>query len=376
LLEIQAPLDWNKVGEQTWGEVLSAARARGLLSASRSWRQASWQEEANQVLRVIRQPDWWQGDAQYHPAMPSNPSSKLHVALARGEFVITAELSPPKGTQQKDIYTKAARMRDLIHAANVTQNPMATARMSSLACSVLLARQGIEPIMQLTARDFNRLALQSETIGASALGIHNILCLTGDPPTGGHSPAGNLPYDLDATQMLWILRRMRDEGRFLDGQELPLSPEFFLGAAGSPNDSNLKHEALRLEKKINAGAQFIQTQLVYDIEQLERWLEALDARDLLAKAFILVGIGPLRSIKVAKYLQDHIPDVDIPHSIVKRLAYSDQPEETGQQIALELVEKVRSISAISGIHLMSVGWEKILPLLLSEITQEAANASL
>jgi methylenetetrahydrofolate reductase (NADPH) len=286
--------------------------------------------------------------------------------LARGEFVVTTEIAPPLAADASIVMKKAARLKRIIHFANVTQNPMAKSRMSSLASSILLLRCGIEPVLQVTARDYNRNALQSEALGAASLGIHNIVCLTGDPPTAGRGPAGYLPYDLDATQMLWILRRMRDDSRFLDGRELSAPPNLFLGAAGSPNDPNLLHEALRMEKKINAGAQFIQTQLIYKIEALQRWLEALDKRKLLEKVHILVGVGPLRSLKVARYIQEHIPDVVIPVHFVERMEHSSDPEQTGLEIALEVIQEIRDIPSVSGIHLMSVGWESILPRLIEE----------
>jgi methylenetetrahydrofolate reductase (NADPH) len=238
--------------------------------------------------------------------------------------------------------------------------------MSSLACSALLLEEDVEPILQLTARDYNRLGLQSEALGASALGIHNILCLTGDPPTNSRGPAAGLPFDLDAAQMLWILRRMRDEGQFLDERPIKQPPSLFLGTAASPSDAMPQHEALRLEKKINAGAQFIQTQLVYDTELLERWLEALAARELLNKVHILVGIGPLRSVRVAHYMLEHIPDIAMPVKLVERMENSPDPEETGLEITLELIDQVRHLPGVSGIHLMSVGWETILPRLLRE----------
>jgi methylenetetrahydrofolate reductase (NADPH) len=166
--------------------------------------------------------------------------------------------------------------------------------------------------------------------------------------------------------MLWILRRMRDEGQFLDGRSIKQPPNLFLGTAASPGDSMPQHEALRLQKKINAGAQFIQTQLVYDINLLERWLEALEARDLLTKAHILVGIGPLRSVRVARYMLEHIPDIAMPDQLVERMEKSAHPEETGLEIALGLIEEVKRLPGVSGIHLMSIGWEAILPHLLRE----------
>lgn len=366
LLEVQAPLDWSRVGRETWAPLLSEARKRGLLSPTHLFRRSGWWEQAVEMFRDIRQPRWWQGDDRYHHPASAWPVSQLQAALVRGEFVVTAEIAPPAGANASEVREKADRLQNLIHAANVTQNPMASSRMSSLACSVLLARDGIEPIVQLTARDYSRLALQSEVLGAAALGIRNVLCLTGDPLSVSRVPAGNLPYDLDATQMVWILRRLRDEGHFLDGRQVSEPPQLFLGVAGSPNDPKPHLEAIRLEKKINAGAQFIQTQLVYDVEALQRWLEALEARDLLNKAHILVGIGPLRSLRVARYLQEHIPDVLISPRLVERMERSSNPEETGLEIALDLIEEVKVLPGVSGLHIMSVGWERILPRLLSE----------
>jgi methylenetetrahydrofolate reductase (NADPH) len=365
LLEVQAPLDWSRVGHETWGTVIAEARKQGLLAPGRA-RTPGRRDQVDQMFRDIRQPDWWQGDDQYHPPASPEPVSGLQAALEQGEFVVTAEISPPAGASASKVREKAIRLRGLIHAANVTQNPMATTRMSSLACSLLVAQQGIEPVLQLTARDYNRFVLQSEVLGASALGVHNVLCLTGDPPTSSHGPVGDLPYDLDATQMLWILRRLRDEPRFLDGRPLKTPPKLFLGSAGSPNDPNPRHEAQRLEKKINAGAQYIQTQLVYDIASLERWLEALAEHDLLAKVHILVGIGPLRSVRTARYILERIPDISMPPHFVEMMERSYDPEETGLEIALELMQKVRTLSGVSGVHVMSVGWESVLPRLLSE----------
>lgn len=373
LMEVQAPLDWSRVGYETWGTVISEARERGLLSSIRAFRGLDRSDQIERMFRDIRQPDWWQGDDDYHPPASPQPGSKLQSALERGEFVITVELAPPASANAAKVREKAARLHGLIHAANVTQNPMATARMSSLACSLLLAQNGIEPVLQLTARDYNRYVLQSEVLGASALGVHNVLCLTGDPPTSSKGPAGNLPYDLDATQMLWMLRRLRDERRFLDGRRVKVPPQLFLGTAASPNDPDSRHEALRLEKKINAGAQYIQTQLVYDVPTLERWLEALEERDLLTKVHVLAGIGPLRSVKIARFLQERIPDVIVPSHLVDRMEQSSTPEETGFEIALELIQKMKTLPDVSGIHIMSMGWESILPRLINQtrLTKEA-----
>lgn len=352
--------------------MISEVRERRIFSLNNETRNQDRRDQIELMFRDIRQPDWWQGDDLYHPPNKKGPVSRLQASLEQGEFVITAEVAPPAGADTINVQEIALRFQGFIHAANVTQNPMATSRMSSLACCLLLNQSGIEPVLQLTARDYNRLALQSEVLGAAALGIQNVLCLTGDAPTAGRGPVGNLPFDLDATQMLWILRRMRDEEQFLDGRKVNGPPQIFLGAAGSPNDQNPQHEALRLEKKINAGAQFIQTQLVYDVSLLERWLDALDERNLLSKVHILVGVGPLRSPKVAHFLKERIPDIVIPDSIVEQLERSTNPEETGVELTLELIRKIKALPGIRGIHIMSLGWEAILPRLVNEVREETA----
>jgi 5,10-methylenetetrahydrofolate reductase len=370
LLEVQAPLDWSRVGHETWGTVISRAKEGGLISLKRVIRDPKWNEKVSQMFREIRQPEWWQGDDRYHPPSSETPMSQLQEALQRGEFVVTTEVLPPSGANPNVIIEKAAQFSGLIHAVNVTENAMATARMSSLASCLLLFRQGIDPIFQITGRDYSRLSLQSEVLGAAALGIHNVLCLTGDSPTAGREPAGGLPFDLDATQMLWILRRMRDESRFLDGRRLEEPPRLFIGTAASPNDPNPKHEVLRLKKKINAGAQYIQTQLVYDVDQLQRWLEVMDRHDLIDKVYILIGIGPLHSVKVARFMQERIADVSIPSPLLERMEQSSSPSETGFEIALEIIQKVKNLPGVRGVHIMSLGWEAILPRLVGELRQK------
>lgn len=366
LLEVQAPLDWSRVGHETWLTVLGSARERGLL-APRWLADGDWRSQVDAFFQELRQPDWWQGDDRYHPPACPQPVSPLQATLQRGEFVVTAEIAPPNGAGASRFVRDAGPLRGLIHAANVTQNAMSTARMSSLACCLLLARQGIEPVLQLTARDHNRFALQSQALGAAALGIHNLLCLTGDPPTAGRGPAGGLPFDLDAAQMLWILRRLRDEALFLDGRKVNEPPQLFLGAAASPGGCNLRHEALRLEKKINAGAQYIQTQLIYSADRLERWLEALEQRNLLDRVHILAGIGPLPSARMAHYLQARIADIDVPADVVARMERSAAPQETGLEMALELIEAVRAMPGVAGIHIMTLGHESMLPRLVREV---------
>jgi methylenetetrahydrofolate reductase (NADPH) len=240
--------------------------------------------------------------------------------------------------------------------------------MSSWACSTLTVQAGAEPVMQIAARDRTRIGLQAEVLGSNALGVRNILCLSGDSMEMSSIPKGKMDIlDMDSVHMLWILRRMRDEALYMDGRQIKFPPKYFLGAAGSPFASDPRIQAIREHKKVNAGAQFFQTNLVYDPNRLDDWLEALEKRGILEKVYILIGITPLKSVKVAKYMNEEVPGVTIPDKLVKRMeAAGDKAEEEGVQIALELIEAVKNKKGVNGIHLMAVGWEEIVPRIITE----------
>jgi len=259
-------------------------------------------------------------------------------------------------------------VRPFVTAVNFTDCPSATPRMSSLACSRLALEHGAEPVLQIAARDRTRTGLQAEVLGAHALGIRNILCLSGDHARMGPSPQGRMDIiDLDAVQMLWILRRMRDEGLYLDGREIKFRPQYFLGAAAAPFASRPEFQAIREHKKVNAGAQFFQTNLVFDPDGMEVWLNELAKRDVLDKVYILVGVTPLKSLKMAQYMHHDVPGVFIPDKLLQRLeAAGDGAEEEGVQISLEIIEAIRTRQGVNGIHLMAVGWEEIVPRIVSE----------
>jgi methylenetetrahydrofolate reductase (NADPH) len=320
------------------------------------------------IFRPVRQPDWWQGDAQYHPPAYSEPVSELEKRLKAGEFVVTAEVAPPLTTSTKKLISNIEMVKPYVTAINFTDSPSATPRMSSWACSTLAIQSGAEPVMQIAARDRTRIGLQAEVLGANALGVRNILCLSGDSMKMAPEPRGRMDIvDIDSIQMLWILRRMRDEGKYLDGRAMKFPPKFFLGAAASPFASEPKFQAIREHKKINAGAQFFQTNLVYDPAHLEVWLNELAKRNILDKVYILVGITPLRNLKMAHYMNDEVPGVCIPEPLIKRLeAAGDGVEEEGVRISLELIEAVRKMQGVHGIHLMAVGWEEIVPRIVTE----------
>ncbi|MCS7039593.1 MAG: methylenetetrahydrofolate reductase C-terminal domain-containing protein [Anaerolineae bacterium] len=371
LLEVLPPLDWDKVGGETWADVWQQVKAvgvgkvvAGLTSRDVAVRAATW----DSIFRPVRQPDWWQGDAAYHPPAYTEPASELERRLRAGEFVVTAEVAPPLSVATGQLEKNIDLIKPLVAAINFTDSPSATPRMSSLACSLIALQRGAEPVLQIAARDRTRTNLQAEVIGAAALGIRNILCLSGDSPRLGPPPHGRMDVvDIDSVQMLWILRRLRDEGRYLDGRAIKQPPRYFLGAAASPFASEPRFQALREQKKVNAGAQFFQTNLVYDPDGLEVWLEALARRGVLDKVFILVGITPLKSLKMALYLHNEVPGVRIPEPLLKRMeAAGDGAAEEGVTIALELMERIRPLEGVHGFHIMAVGWESIVPRLIKE----------
>jgi methylenetetrahydrofolate reductase (NADPH) len=260
-------------------------------------------------------------------------------------------------------------IKPYVAAVNFTDCPSATPRMSSLACSKIAIEHGAEPVLQIAARDRTRTGLQAEVIGASAMGIRNILCLSGDNARMGPGPVGRSDIiDVDSVQMLWILRRMRDEGKYLDGRPIKFPPQYFLGAAAAPYASEPRFQAIREHKKVNAGAQFFQTNLVYDPDGMEVWLNELAKRNILDKVYILIGITPLKTLKMAQYMHYEVPGVFIPEKLLKRMeaAGPDGEAEEGFQIALELIEAVKTKQGVNGIHMMAVGWESIVPSLITE----------
>jgi methylenetetrahydrofolate reductase (NADPH) len=262
-------------------------------------------------------------------------------------------------------------IKPYVTALNFTDNASATPRMTSWACSTVALDYEAEPVLQISARNRSRSNLQSEVIGATALGVRNILCVTGDSASLSPAPREKMDInDLDAIQMLWILRRMRDEGKYLDGREIKVPPKFFLGAAASPFSSNPKFQALREQKKVNAGAQFFQTNLVFDIGGMEDWLNELAKRNVLDKVYILIGVTPLKSLKMAVRLSS-VPGVYLPQRIIQRMDYANtagKAEEEGVQIALELISQIRKYhgQGVHGIHFMPVGWDEVVPRIIRE----------
>lgn len=293
--------------------------------------------------------------------------TNLEKALHDKRFVVTAEIGPPKGSDANKIRDKAKLVKGFADAFNITDNQTAVVRMSSLAGSVILLQMDMEPIMQMTCRDRNRIGLQSDVLGAVALGIQNILCLTGDHQSFGNHPAAKGVFDVDSVQLLQIIKNMRDEGIFESGDRLLCgTPSVFLGAAANPYADPFEFQVDRLRKKIDAGAEFIQTQSVYNIERFSKWMDAVRSQGLDKKVHILAGVTPLKSLKMTERMKFHVPGTDVPDVIYHRMKTASDPKQEGYTIALELINELKRFSAIRGIHITALFWEEILPSLVKE----------
>jgi len=287
--------------------------------------------------------------------------TNLEKILASGKFAVTVEAGPPKGTNPEVIQKKGDLLRQYCDAVNVTDNQTAIVRMSSLASCLLLKQMGIEPVMQMVTRDRNRIALQSDVLGAVAWGIGNILCLSGDHPKLGNHPQSKAVFDIDSVQLIQTLKNMRDEGKFINGDEISGEVPLFIGAVANPFADPFELRVPRLAKKIKAGADFIQTQAVFDVNRFADWMKMITERGLDKETHILAGIIPIKSAGMARYMRDNVSGVIVSEEIVARMEKAEDAEAEGVKIALELIAKVKEIPGVHGIHIMAVGWEKRVP---------------
>jgi methylenetetrahydrofolate reductase (NADPH) len=301
--------------------------------------------------------------------MKSN--SNLEKILRSGQFAVTAELGPPRGADRSSIEKKCDILKSYGDAFNITDCQTAVVRMSSIAAGRIVLDAGLEPIVQMTCRDRNRIAIQSDLLGAAALGAKNLLCLTGDHQKFGDHPMAKGVFDIDSIQLIQMVKILRDEKKFQSGQELKTSePKFFIGAAENPFADPFKFRAIRLAKKITAGADFIQTQIIYNVQKFKEWMKMVTDMGLHEKAFILAGVAPLKSLGMAKHMKHNVPGMDIPDEIINRMtaaAAAKKGKEEGTKICLEVIEQVREIKGISGVHIMAVEWEEAVP----EIVRQA-----
>jgi len=289
-------------------------------------------------------------------------SSNLEKILEKGEFALTGECGPPKGADVEVVKKKGELLKGYVDAVNVTDNQTSIVRMSSIATCALLNQMGLEGTMQMVSRDRNRIAMQSDIFGAYALGIRNILCLSGDHQQFGNHPTAKNVFDVDSIQMIQMVKQMRDEGKVLGGDEIEGVPKMFIGAAVNPFADPFEFRVVRLAKKVAAGADFVQTQCIYDMDRFERWMEMVRKRGLHEKVHILAGVTPLKSVGMAKYMATQVSGIVIPEKIIKRMqdAPKGKKAEEGITICVETIQKLFNMKGIHGIHLMAIEWEEMV----------------
>ena len=288
--------------------------------------------------------------------------SNLARLLREGQFVVTAEVGPPKGASAAPLLEKAAVLKGWVDAANITDCQTAVVRLSSIAAAVHLQRAGLEPVVQMTGRDRNRIAMQSDLLGAWSLGLRNLLCLTGDHQRFGNHPEARGVFDLDSVQMVAMVRRLGDPGEFMCGEPVRGErPRFFVGAVENPFAGPLELRVLRLAKKVEAGAEFIQTQCVFDLERFRRFMALVRARGLHRRCYILAGVTPLKSVRMARFMRDHVAGITIPDEVIARVQAAGDPAATGLSLCAEQIRALRGIEGVAGVHIMAIAWEQVIP---------------
>ncbi len=295
--------------------------------------------------------------------MTDTARSNLQRILAEGHLAVTSECGPPRGSDSEVITKKAEMIRDYVDAVNITDNQTSVTRLCSLAACIHLKLMGVEPVLQMVTRDRNRIAIQSDILGAASFDIPNMLCLSGDHQSFGDCPQGQNVHDLDSMQLLQTLRHMRDEGKFLGGDEIQRPPQMFVGAAANPFADPFEIRVPRLAKKIAAGAEFIQTQCIYNLDKFEAWMKIARDRGLHEKVYILAGLTPFKSAGMARYMKNRVPGMDVPDDVVKRMADTpkEKQAEEGITICVESIQRIKEVEGISGFHVMAIEWEEKVP---------------
>jgi methylenetetrahydrofolate reductase (NADPH) len=286
--------------------------------------------------------------------------SKLEKILRSGQFAVTGECGPPRGADPDVIRKKCQLLKGNADAFNITDNQTSVVRMSSIASAVIMMQEGLEPVMQMVCRDRNRIAMQSDILGGAALGIKNMLCLSGDHQKFGDHPQAKNVFDIDSMQLINTVRRMRDEGKFLGGDDIKGTPKLFVGAAENPFADPFEIRVPRLAKKAAAGAEFIQTQCIFNLKKFREWMKGVVDRGIHEKLYILGGVTPFKSFGMARYMAKNVPGMDVPDELLKRM--KDTPKEKqaeeGISIAVEIIEELRQMPGIAGVHIMAIEWEE------------------
>lgn len=292
--------------------------------------------------------------------------SNLEWVLEARQFAVTSELGPPQSADPDVIRRKARILKGHVDACNVTDGQTAVVRMASWAACVIGKEEGLDPIVQMTCRDRNRIALQMDVLGIAALGMSNMLCLTGDHQKFGNHPTAKGVYDLDSIQLVKMVRDMRDEKKFQCGEVMAVAPHLFIGAAENPFADPFEFRAARLSKKVAAGADFIQTQIIYNVPKFAEWMKMVRDKGLHEKVKILAGVAPIKSVGAAKYMKTRVPGMDVPDSVVARLqgVPREQVSKEGIRLCIDIINQVREIEGVAGIHLMAIEWEEVVPEIL------------
>lgn len=292
--------------------------------------------------------------------------SRLEKVLAAGHLAVTSEVGPPRGCNVEIIKEKANMIKDYVDGINITDNQTAMVRMSSIAGGAIIKQMGLDPIIQMVSRDRNRLAMQSDILGAYALGMNSMLCLSGDHPQFGDHPMAKPVYDIDSINMIKMVKDMRDEAKFQGGGDITDPPKMFIGAAANPFADPFELRVMRLAKKVAAGVDFIQTQCIFNMDKFEEWMKQVVDRGLHEKVAILAGITPMKSLGMAKYMKSKVPGMDVPDEVINRLAGVDkakQPEE-GIKMAIEQMQRLKECKGVRGFHIMAIEWEERVPELV------------
>jgi methylenetetrahydrofolate reductase (NADPH) len=293
---------------------------------------------------------------------PKTPS-KLEKILSEGHLAVTSECGPPRGSDPQHIIEKGNLIKDYVDAINITDNQTSMTRMCSLAACIRLKLQGLEPVLQMVTRDRNRIAMQSDILGAASFDIHNILCLSGDHQSFGDCAQGQNVHDLDSMQLAQMARRMRDEGKFIGGDDIQRPPQMFIGAAANPFADPFEIRVARLAKKVAAGVEFVQTQCIYNLDKFEQWMSGVVERGLHEKVYILAGLTPFKSAGMARYMKNRVPGMDVPDAVVKRMADTpkDKQAQEGIQICIESIQRLKEVKGVAGFHIMAIEWEEKVP---------------
>ena len=289
--------------------------------------------------------------------------SKLEKILAAGHLAVTSECGPPRGSDPEVIIKKADMIKDHVDAINITDNQTSVTRMCSLAACIRLKLMGLEPVLQMVTRDRNRLALQSDILGAASFDINNILCLSGDHQSFGDCSQGQNVHDIDSIQLIQTVRHMRDEGKFLGGDDINRPPKMFVGAAANPFADPFEIRVPRLAKKVAAGVEFIQTQCIYNLDKFEQWMKMVCDRGLHEKVNILAGLTPMKNAGMARYMKNRVPGMDVPDEVIKRLAGTPKEKqgEEGIKICIESIQRLKEVEGVRGFHVMAIEWEEMVP---------------